>query len=108
MMISAGRLAVIQPDRLSPGSTATASKPADTAALRSRSASYGPEMISSFIRRDECIRRSAFCGLSGYFDARSLRHRRSVLVAPDAVRAPVDVERTRLNDHDERRGAADQ
>ena len=39
MTISAGRLAVIQPDRLSPGSTATASKPADTAALRSRSAS---------------------------------------------------------------------
>ena len=35
MTISAGRLAVIQPDRLSPGSTATASKPADTAALRS-------------------------------------------------------------------------
>ena len=50
MTISAGRLAVIQPDRLSPGSTATASKPADTAALRSRSASYGPAMMSSFIR----------------------------------------------------------
>ena len=47
--IRAGRLAVIQPDRLSPGSTATASNPADTAALRRRSDSYGPAMISNFI-----------------------------------------------------------
>jgi hypothetical protein len=37
--ISVGRLAVIHPERLSPGSTATASNPANTAALRRRSAS---------------------------------------------------------------------
>ena len=47
--ITSGRLAVIHPDRLSPGSTATASKPPATAALRMRSASYGPAMMSSFI-----------------------------------------------------------